>query len=45
MKSQAVEFLVAPIDGTARYRITARVEPALAASVLRAVTKRLDETG
>jgi hypothetical protein len=40
-----LRLTVAPVDGTPRYRITALVEGGQAASVMRAVMKRLDETG
>ena len=40
-----MRLTVAPIDGTPRYRIIALVEPALVATVMKAVMNRLDETG
>jgi hypothetical protein len=40
-----MRLTVAPVDGTPRYRITALIAPPLVASVMRAVMKRLDETG
>ena len=36
---------LAPLDGTPRYRITAVVEAACAASVIRAVMNALDKSG
>lgn len=36
---------IAPVDGTPRYKITARVGDALAPAVMRAVMNALDEKG
>ena len=36
---------IAPVDGTPRYKITASVDDAFAAAVMRAVMNALDEKG
>ncbi|HZE60049.1 MAG TPA: hypothetical protein VE085_05795 [Burkholderiales bacterium] len=42
---ERVRLTVAPVDGTPRYKITARVDDAAAPTVMRAVMNALDETG
>jgi hypothetical protein len=38
-------LIVAPIDGTPRYRITALITDAMAAAVMKAVMNELDKSG
>lgn len=40
-----VRLTVSPVDGTPRYKITARVVGAVAPAVMRAVMNALDKTG